>query len=86
MMSSEVIPVHIVTDCFNDLDKETFETKNFTLKYLVKYRRELSLSSDVTLNPENRKQLVAVSKGRLISVTLLNEEYSWDNLNDNIKH
>jgi hypothetical protein len=86
MLSSEVIPVHIVTDCYDDLSKETFETKKFTANYLAKYRKELSLNADVVLNPENKKQLIAVSKGRLISITLLTENTSWESINDYIKH
>jgi hypothetical protein len=86
MLSDSVVPVYIVTDCFNNLDKETFEKKYFSVKFLYKYRKELSLNSDVTFNPENKNQLIAVSRGRLISVTLLSKDYSWDSIDDCIEY
>ena len=84
--SSEIIPIHIVTDFFNDLDKETCETKNFTVKYLARYRKDLIDNFDVVLNPENKQQLIAVSGGRLLSMTLLPGNISWADIDDYIEH
>lgn len=84
--SSEIIPIHIVTDFFNDLDKETCETENFTIKYLARYRKDLIDNFDVVLNPENKQQLIAVSGGRLLSMTLLPGNISWADIDDYIEH
>ena len=83
---SEIIPIHIVTDVFNDLDKETCETKNFTVRYLARCRKELVDNFDVVLNPENKQQLIAVSEGRLLSMTLLPENISWTDIGDCIEY
>lgn len=82
----EIIQTHIVTDFFDDLDKETCETKNFTVKYLAKYKKELVDNFDVVLNPENKQQLIAVSRGRLISITLLPKNISWTDIDNCIEY
>ena len=54
-MMSTVIPVYIVTDCFNSLEKETFEKRMLTIENLYSYKEELLESSVVTFNPEKQQ-------------------------------
>jgi len=84
-MMSTVIPVYIVTDCFNSLEKETFEKRMLTIENLYSYKEELLESSDVTFNPENNQQLIAVSQGKLVSLTLLSDQTSWENIDNYIR-
>jgi hypothetical protein len=84
-MTSTAIPVYIVTDCFDSLEKETFEKRMLTIENLYSYKEELLESSDVTFNPENNQQLIAVSQGKLVSLTLLSDQTSWENIDNYIR-
>jgi len=84
-MMSTVIPVYIVTDCFGSLEKETFEKRMLTIENLFNYKKELLESSDATLNPADKQQLIAVSKGKLVSLTLLSDQTSWENIDNYIR-
>ena len=84
-MMSTTVPVYIVTDCFDSLEKETFEKRMLTIENLYSYKEELLESSDVTFNPENNQQLIAVSKGKLVSLTLLSDQTSWENIDNYIR-
>jgi hypothetical protein len=82
---SMLIPVYIMTDCFDSLEKETFEKRMLTVENLCSYKEELLESSDVVLNPENNQQLIAVSKGKLVALTILSDQTSWENINNYIR-
>ena len=79
-MSLPKYNVIILTDCCEDNSLEVNETQLMCINEIRKVKRDLLKTSDVIINPDNKRQLIAISKGRLLSLTIDSNEFSWKDI------
>ena len=79
-MSLPKYNVIILTDCCEDNSLEVNETQLMCINEIRKVKRDLLKTADVIINPDNKRQLIAISKGRLLSLTIDSNEFSWKDI------
>ena len=71
------LKVHVVTDNFDDSCLDCNRVILLEALELLKYYESLSECSNVLFN---KKRLTATSKGRLLSLKILSENITWEDL------
>lgn len=77
-MFKEKVYARIVTD-LQDHKLDIDQTNEYTMYELHRSMKDLKKYSEVFINPSNPKQLIATSKGRLLSIEILSE-ITWFDL------
>jgi len=72
--------VMILTDCCEDDSLEINETQTMCINEIRKVKRDLSKTSDVFVNPNKHSQLIAISKGKLLSLTVDSNDFTWKDI------
>jgi len=72
--------VMILTDCCEDDSLEINETQTMSINEIRKVKRDLSKTSDVFVNPNKHSQLIAISKGKLLSLTVDSNDFTWKDI------
>ena len=72
--------VRILTDCCEDASLEINETQTMSINEIRKVKRDLSKTSDVFVNPNKHSQLIAISKGKLLSLTVDSNDFTWKDI------
>ena len=72
--------VLILTDCCEDDSLEINETQTMSINEIRKVKRDLSKTSDVFVNPSKHSQLIAISKGKLLSLTVDSNDFTWKDI------
>lgn len=72
--------VIILTDCCEDISLEVNETQLMSINEIRKVKRDLLKTADVLVNPDNNRQLIAISKGRLLSLTIDSNNFTWKDI------
>ena len=72
--------VIILTDCCEDASLEINETQVMSINEIRKVKRDLIKVSDVFVNPNKHSQLIATSKGRLLSLTVDSNDFTWKDI------
>ena len=72
--------VRILTDCCEDASLEINETQTMSINEIRKVKRDLLKTADVFVNPNNDKQLIATSKGRLLSLIVESNNFTWKDI------
>ena len=79
-MSLPKYNVIILTDCCEDSSLEINETQTMSINEIRKVKRDLLKTADVFVNPNKHSQLIAISKGRLLSLTVDSNDFTWKDI------
>ena len=74
------INIHIVSDTGKELTKELNATICFEINYLLSVLDTLIEYSNITISKLNSKMLIANQGKRMISMTLKDNNITWDDL------